>query len=62
VRNDQVLLDLPVRHFTEAVDYDPGMAVELRPVTSTTDVRMDPQRAFGQAAVEGVRPEVLAQD
>jgi uncharacterized protein (DUF433 family) len=62
VRNDQVILDLPVRHFTESVDYDRGVAIALRPATITPDVRMDPQRAFGQPAVKGVRTEVLAQD
>ena len=62
VRNDQVILDLPVRHFTESVDYDRGVAIALRPATITPDVRMDPRRAFGQPAVEGVRTEVLAQD
>jgi uncharacterized protein (DUF433 family) len=62
VRSGQLLLDGPAQRFTDSIDYDDDVAVAVRPAAVTPGVRLDPQRAFGQPAVRGVRTEVLAQD
>jgi uncharacterized protein (DUF433 family) len=62
VRSGQVMLDLPAQRFTESIEYDEDVAVAVHPAVVVPEVRIDPQRAFGQPAVRGVRTEVLAQD
>ena len=62
VRNDQLMLDLRTQRFRDAVNYEDGVVVYLRPTGRTPEVLMDPQRSFGQPSVRGVRTDVLAED
>jgi len=63
VRNDQIMLDLLAERFTRAVTYaDDGLATTLLPSARTPAVRMDPERAFGQPSIRGVRTDVLAEE
>ncbi len=50
------------QRFSDAVDYDDGIAGRLRPDPWTPDVVMDPARSFGQPAVRNVGIDALAED
>jgi uncharacterized protein (DUF433 family) len=62
VRNDQLMLDLRTERFRDAVTYEGGVVVAIRPAARTQEVIMDPQSSFGQPSVRGVRTDVLAED
>jgi hypothetical protein len=62
VRNDQLMLAKETQRFWSSVDYDDGVARLLPPSAVTPEVRMDPERSFGQPAVRSVRTDVLAED
>lgn len=62
VRNGQAVLDIPADRYTQAVTWEDDVAVALRPAAQTPLVRLDPEHAFGQPAIRGVRTEILAED
>lgn len=62
VRNGQLMLAEGTQRFWSSVDYDEGVVRLLRPSAVTPEVRMDPERSFGQPAVRSVRTDVLAED
>ncbi len=62
VRNGQLVLAEVAQRFRSAVEYDGGVAGQLKPDLRTPDVVMDPRRAFGQPAVRNVRTDSLAED
>lgn len=61
VRNDQLVLADPAECFRSAVEYIDEVAGRLTPVEVAPSVVMDPDFAFGQPAVRGVRTEILAE-
>jgi uncharacterized protein (DUF433 family) len=62
VRNGQLMLDLPAQRFADAVEYTDGIATLIRPVIRTPAVQLDPNLAFGQPSIRGIRTDVLAED
>lgn len=62
VRSGQLVLADPAERFHSAVEYDGDVVARLKPDLRTPDVVMDPQKAFGQPAIRGVRTESLAED
>lgn len=62
VRNGQLMLSPPARHFYESIDYsDSGDAQRVRPLNGETSVVIDPLRGFGEPVVRNVRTEVIAE-
>ena len=62
VRNDQLMLTEGIERFRASVEYQDGVVYQLRPAPVTPEVRIDPERSFGQPAVRSVRTDVLAED
>ncbi len=62
VRNGQLMLDLRAQRFRDAVTYQDGVAVSLRPAGRTPAIVMDARRSFGQPSIRSVRTDVLAED
>lgn len=61
VRNDQLMLADPAERFSSAVEYLDNVVRRLMPVRLAPAVLLDPDFAFGQPAVRGVRTDVLAE-
>lgn len=63
VRNDQLVLTEPARHFYESADFagGDGQVERLRPVAGIAEVVIDPLRQFGEPVVRSVPTEVIAE-
>lgn len=61
VRNDQLVLSEPARHFVESVEYSEDVATRLHPAPDLREVAIDPLRQFGEPVVRSVPTEVIAE-
>jgi uncharacterized protein (DUF433 family) len=62
VRNDQLMLTLPVDQYVLSADFDDqGIARRIRPVATLDHVWLDPLRQFGEPVVRSVPTEVIAE-
>ncbi|MER5645342.1 DUF433 domain-containing protein [Streptosporangium sp. NPDC002524] len=61
LRSGQLVMADPVELFVNAVEFDNGTAVRMRPDPRFPDVKIDPLRAFGEPTVRSVPTEVIAE-
>lgn len=61
IRNDQIVLTDPAVSFFEAVEFDDDVVRRLRPVSTISEVVVDPLRQFGEPVVRSVRTEIIAE-
>lgn len=61
VSSGQLVMADPVETFVNAVEFDNGTAVRMRPDPGVPEVKIDPLRAFGEPAVRSVPTEVIAE-
>jgi uncharacterized protein (DUF433 family) len=65
LRDGQLALTTRAETFEAKIEYGPGdhgVAVRLKPLGAASPVRIDPDYAFGDPTVRGVRTSVLAED